>query len=286
MELRQLKYFITSADTLNFTEAARQCFITQSTLSQQIKQLETELGVQLFERIGKRVFLTETGRAFLPYARQTVADADYGVQRIKDMEDLKTGRLCIGTTFGLSALITDAIARFSEQYPEVHLEVMFLKQDELIDAVRERKVDFALTFEMMEKDDLLTEQPVKTYHLCAIVSDQNPLAQQATVSLRQLADYNICTPARGMNARRMFDSLTNKKGIELQPKLEINEIHTLLHLVRTGRWVAILVDSIIHGEDGLCAVPLREAALPMPVVWLYPKDMYIRKAMQKFMELI
>lgn len=286
MELRQLKYFITSADTLNFTEAARQCFITQSTLSQQIKQLETELGVQLFERIGKRVFLTETGRDFLPYARQTVADADYGVQRIKDMEDLKTGRLCIGTTFGLSALITDAIARFSEQYPEVHLEVMFLKQDELIEAVRERKVDFALTFEMMEKDDLLTEQPVKTYHLCAIVSDQNPLAQQATVSLRQLADYNICTPARGMNARRMFDSLTNKKGIELQPKLEINEIHTLLHLVRTGRWVAILVDSIIHGEEGLCAVPLREAALPMPVVWLYPQDMYIRKAVQKFMELI
>lgn len=286
MELRQLKYFITSADTLNFTEAARQCFITQSTLSQQIKQLETELGVQLFERIGKRVFLTETGRAFLPYARQTVADADYGVQRIKDMEDLKTGRLCIGTTFGLSALITDAIARFSEQYPEIHLEVMFLKQDELIDAVRERKVDFALTFEMMKKDDLFTEQPVKTYHLCAIVSDQKPLAQQATVSLRQLADYNICTPARGMNARRMFDSLTNKKGIELQPKLEINEIHTLLHLVRTGRWVAILVDSIIHGEEGLCAVPLREAALPMPVVWLYPKDMYIRKAMQKFMELI
>lgn len=286
MELRHLKYFITSADTLNFTEAARQCFITQSTLSQQIKQLETELGVQLFERIGKRVFLTETGRDFLPYARQTVADADYGVQRIKDIEDLKTGRLCIGTTFGLSALITDAIARFSEQYPEIHLEVMFLKQDELIEAVRERKVDFALTFEMMEKDDLLTEQPVKTYHLCAIVSDQNPLAQQATVSLRQLADYNICTPARGMNARRMFDSLTNKKGIELQPKLEINEIHTLLHLVRTGRWVAILVDSITHGEEGLCAVPLREAALPMPVVWLYPKDMYIRKAMQKFMELI
>ena len=89
-----------------------------------------------------------------------------------------------------------------------------------------------------------------------------------------------------MNARRMFDSLTNKKGIELQPKLEINEIYTLLHLLRTGRWVAILVDSIIHGEEGLCAVPLREAALPMPVVWLYPKDMYIRKAMQKFMELI
>ena len=78
---------------------------------------------------------------------------------------------CIGTTFGLSALITGIITRFSKQYPKVHLEVMFLKQDELIEAVRERRVDFALTFEMIEKDDLLTEQPVKTYHLCAIVSD-------------------------------------------------------------------------------------------------------------------
>ena len=75
-----------------------------------------------------------------------------------------------------------------------------------------------------------------------------------------------------MNARRMFDALVQKRGIALKPKLEINEIHTLLHLVRTDRWVAILVDSIIHGETGLCAVPFREAALPMPVVWLYQCD--------------
>ena len=81
-----------------------------------------------------------------------------------------------------------------------------------------------------------------------------------------------------MNARRMFDTLIHKHGVNLKPRMEINEIHTLLHLVKTGRWVAILVDSIIHGEDGLCAVPLREAALPMPVVWLYPKGMYMRKA--------
>ena len=66
-----------------------------------------------------------------------------------------------------------------------------------------------------------------------------------------------------MNARRMFDTLVQKKGVALKPKLEINEIHTLLHLVRTDRWVAILVDSIIHDETGLCAVPFREAALPM-----------------------
>ena len=286
MELRHLKYFIASAETLNFTVAAQQCFITQSTLSQQIKQLENDLGTPLFERVGKRVYLTEAGRAFLPFARQTVADAVYGVQRIKDIEGITTGRLHIGTTYGLSALITDAIDRFSAQCPEIHLEVTFLKQNDLIEAVRERKVDFALTFEMMEKDELLKEDPVATYHLRAIVSAENPLSQQATVSLRQLSDYNICTPAHGMNARRMFDELCAKKGVELKPRLEINEIHTLLHLVRTGRWVAILVDSIIHGEDNLCAVTIREAPLPMPVVWLYPQGMYMSNSVRKFMELL
>lgn len=283
MELRQLKYFIASAESQNFTVAAGECCITQSTLSQQIKQLENELGIQLFERIGKRIFLSEAGKNFLPFARETVADAEYGVQRIMDMEGLRTGILCVGTTFGLSALITDAIDRFSKIYPEIHIEVVFLKQDDLVEAVKERRIDFAITFGLMQKDELLVEQPIKTYHLCAIVSNENPLATQATVSLKQLADYNICTPAQGMNARRMFDALVEKRGIQLKPKLEINEIHTLLHLVRTGRWVAILVDSIIHGEAGLTAVPLRETALPMPVVWLYPKGMYLRNAVKEFM---
>lgn len=66
MELRQLRYFLKAAETLNFTDAAKQMYITQSTLSQQIKQLETELNVLLFDRIGKKVFLTEAGNEFLP----------------------------------------------------------------------------------------------------------------------------------------------------------------------------------------------------------------------------
>lgn len=75
MELRQLRYFLKAAETLNFTDAAKQMYITQSTLSQQIKQLETELNVLLFDRIGKKVFLTEAGNEFLPFAKQTVGDA-------------------------------------------------------------------------------------------------------------------------------------------------------------------------------------------------------------------
>ena len=106
MELRQLRYFVRSAELLNFTEAAHALYISQSTLSQQIKQLEDELGMPLFDRIGKRVRLTEAGSLFLPYARQSIADSESGRFVINDLKGIKTGELHIGATYGLSALLT------------------------------------------------------------------------------------------------------------------------------------------------------------------------------------
>jgi LysR family cyn operon transcriptional activator len=286
MELRQLRYFVKSAELLNFTEAANLCCITQSTLSQQIKQLENDLGVQLFERIGRKVFLTEEGKDFLPFARQTLADADYAKQRLRDIDDIKTGTIRIGSTFGLSTLLTNLIDKYSSLYPQIKFEVQFFKQDDLIEAVRERKVDFAIAFNLMKKDELIQEVFLHTYHLSAIVSKDCPLAEKESITLTQLKKYKIATPAPGMNARRMFDAMVSESDTQLKPSLEINEIHTLLHLVRTGEWVAILVDSIIIGENDLKAVPFKNNSLPMNVELLYPKGMYLRKAIKVFFDLL
>ncbi len=90
----------------------------------------------------------------------------------------------------------------------------------------------------------------------------------------------------GMNARRMFDKMVAESGVDLRATLEINEIHTLLHLVRTGRWIAVLVDSIIIGENNLKAVPFKHSSLPMDVVLIYPKGMYMRKAIKEFLSML
>ncbi|MFG6424428.1 MAG: LysR family transcriptional regulator, partial [Paramuribaculum sp.] len=88
MELRQLKYFIGTAETLSFSEAARNLNVTQSTLSQQIKQLENEIGAQLFHRSSHSVALTEAGSEMLPYARQTIESAEMCMNRIADINDI------------------------------------------------------------------------------------------------------------------------------------------------------------------------------------------------------
>ena len=92
MELRQIKYFLKAKELLNFTEAAKILNISQSTLSQQVKQLENELDVPLFNRIGKRIVLTEAGELFSEYARQSLNKSNEGLLLLKDLNNINTGK--------------------------------------------------------------------------------------------------------------------------------------------------------------------------------------------------
>src|SRR6478735_515380 len=117
MELRQLNYFVKAAEHLHFTEAAAESFVTQSTLSQQIKQLEEELGVLLFDRIGKQVRLTEAGNVFLIHARQVLLEVQKGKQAIAELNNMVTGELRIGVTYAFTSLLIPALLPFSQKYP-------------------------------------------------------------------------------------------------------------------------------------------------------------------------
>lgn len=114
MELRQLKYFKQACELQNFSEAARALHISQSTLSQQIKQLENELDVLLFDRVGKRVIPTEAGVTFLPYAHKAIQDAENGKQIIRDLKGIETGSLHIGVTYSMSPLLIAALNQFTK----------------------------------------------------------------------------------------------------------------------------------------------------------------------------
>lgn len=117
MELRQLKYFVKVAETLNFSEASRNLFITQSTLSQQIRQLEQELGTALFQRDSHRVELTEAGSELLPYAMRTIRDSQLCFERMNDLRDLLAGTLNIGVTYSFSPVLTETLLDFMKLYP-------------------------------------------------------------------------------------------------------------------------------------------------------------------------
>ena len=108
MELRQLRYFVKVAELKNFSSAARLLNITQSTLSQQIRQLEQELGVELLIRDSRHVELNDMGKVFLPSARRTLQEANTCIERIHDVQGLRSGTLNIGVTFTFSKLLKES----------------------------------------------------------------------------------------------------------------------------------------------------------------------------------
>ena len=117
MELRQLRYFAKAAETLNFSHAANCLNIAQSSLSQQIKQLEDELGTQLFIRDSHSIRLTEAGEEMLPFALRTIHDAEVCADRIRDLRKMLTGTLNIGVTHSFSPILTESVLYFIKTYP-------------------------------------------------------------------------------------------------------------------------------------------------------------------------
>lgn len=282
MELRQLRYFVKSAETENFSLAAQECFVVQSTLSQQVKQLEEELGTQLFDRIGKRIVLTDAGRTFLDFARKTLDDAEAGRQCLEDMKQLKTGNLRIGATYGLSVLLTKSMQRFCPQYPDIQFNIRFECANELLEMLHNRDIDFALTYNMHDKDPLIEEVPLFDSRLCAIVADGHPLTKFQDVHLSQLKAFLTAIPAHGMNSREVIDDLLSKHNVDLHPFMEINELYTMIHMVKSCHLVAILPESVIYEEEGYNAIPIAEATESMHATLAYIRGTYQRNAVKEF----
>ncbi len=257
MELRQLKYFIKTAETLNFSEAAKALFITQSTLSQQIRQLESELDIPLFQRNSHSVALTEAGEELLPHAQKTLRSAETCFDRIRDLRSLLTGTLNIGVTFTFSPILTETLLTFMKKYPEVKLNIFYKTMEELMEMLEKREVDFVLAFKPTRRYEEIESHILFDNHLSAIVSSRHPLANRHSVSLSELEQYNLALPSKGLQARNTFDTILSKTDHTFKVKIELNEVNILLKLIRESNLVTILSEATIHNEEGVHAVPLN-----------------------------
>lgn len=269
MELRQLKYFVRAAETLNFTKAAEELYITQSTLSQQIKQLEDGLGIPLFERLGKRVRLTEAGGLFLDHARGVLRQATAGQQVLEDLRGLKTGTLVIGATYGLTSLLVKTMAVFAKQCPGVQIRLVFGATDVLLEKLGTGEIDGMLSFMAAAPD--VTVTPLFTARLSIVVHHTHALASHRRIALSTLRDWPLALPAHSYSIRGLLDTLVINAGVTLQPKVEVNDIQALLQLADTGTWCTVLMNSSLFNFPGLRAIPImgegakRQATLASPV---------------------
>ncbi|MFJ3667489.1 LysR family transcriptional regulator, partial [Streptomyces sp. NPDC090106] len=192
MELRQLEYFVAVAEEQNFTRAADRVHISQSGVSAQIRQLERELGAELFDRSARTVTLTVAGKAALEHARAALAAAGAVGQAVGEVTGLIRGRLTVGMVIGCTLTpLFDALAAFHQAHPGVEISLLEDSSDRLVEGVRTGAVDLALIGAAAATPEGLDALTIISERLAVAVPAGHPLAKQRRVTLRDLVAYPI-----------------------------------------------------------------------------------------------
>ena len=266
MELRQLKYFVTVGRLGSFSLASKALFITQGTISQQIQKLEEELGVELLTRDTRHVALSDYGEQFYPCAVQVLEEARAGVERIQDVKALKVGTLSIGATYSFGPLFRRTVQDFYKQFPHIRLNLVITSKEELLKKMLDRELDLALTYRPPLGDDRIES------HLL--------------FRSRHLSKFPLALPSRGLQARDTLEDVLFAQDVNLDIRLEINSVRTLLDLVANTPLLTILSEESIHQVQGFDAVPIAHPDGRMDGCYHYLKGSYLKMAARKFIELL
>lgn len=285
MELRQLRYFTRAAETLNFSDAAKSLNIAQSSLSQQIKQLEDELGTQLFIRNSHSIRLTEAGEVMLPFAMRTIHEAEACADRINDLRKLLTGTLNIGVTHSFNPILTESVISFMKMYPGIKLNVVYKQMNELMELLSKREIDFVLAFRPIQPLADVESHILFQNSLSAIVGVSHPLAAKDRVTVAELERYELALPSKGLQARNAFDSIISDYN-HFKIRIELNEVNTLLKLVRQTCLVTVLAEDSIYDVRDVKAVPIDVPDNQMAGCVHILKGTYRKHSMQEFIRIL
>lgn len=285
MELRQLRYFAKAAETLNFSDAAKCLNIAQSSLSQQVRQLEDELGTQLFIRNSHSIRLTEAGELMLPFALRTLHEAESCADRIHDLQKMLTGTLNIGVTHSFSPILTESVISFMKMYPGIKLNIIYKQMNELMELLTKREIDFVLAFKPIQPLPNVESHILFQNTLSAIVGNNHPLASKERISITELEKYELALPSKGLQARNAFDSIVSDYN-NFKIRIELNEVNTLLRLVRQTCLVTVLAEDSIYEVSDVKAVPIDVPDNQMTGCVHILKDTYRKQSMQEFIRIL
>ena len=285
MELRQLRYFVKTAETRNFSHAASCLNIAQSSLSQQIKHLEDELGTQLFIRDSHSLQLTEAGEVILPFALRTIQDAEACVDRINDLRKLLTGTLNIGVTHSFSPILTESVISFIKMYPKIKVNIVYKQMNELMELLSNRELDFVLAFKPIQTFPNVESHILFQNTLSAIVGMNHQLASKEKVSISELEKYDLALPSKGMQARNAFNNIVSDCDV-FKIRIELNDVNTLLKLVRQTSLVTVLAEDSIYDFSDVKAVPIDVHDNQMSGCVHMLKETYRKQSMQEFIRIL
>lgn len=286
MEIRQLRYFVTVAQTLNFSEAARRLYITQGTLSQQIQQLEFELGSQLFERSSHNVSLTEAGEELIPLAMNTISASEECMTRMNDLRRALSGTLRIGAASTFKGMITSVARSFMKEYRGVSLSIQFATEGELLEMLRKKEIDFAFAYKAAENHEDVESEVLLRISLQIMMRKDHPLSKERNLTLDTLAGYGIVIPGHGLQARNSFDRFIGIDTRRLDIMVETNDPDVAMDLVQCSDLLAISTPLPAMDRGSIVSIPFENDKYQMKCCVHRIKNSYRKKSAELFIEML
>lgn len=249
MELSTLQAFVEVADRASFSAAAEALFLTQPAVSKRVAQLETELDVKLFDRIGRQVALSNAGSVLLPRARRLLNDARELRRLVSDLSGEVRGRLVMGTShhIGLHRLPAP-LKHFSQCYPEVQLDLRFMDSEAACHAVEVGDLELAIVTLPPQQPPNLQMRPIWDDPLAFMLGRDHPLADRREVRLNELLEYPAVLPGSTTYTRGILEEAVRGLGVQLNVAMTTNYLETLHMLVATGLGWSLLPATQLNGD--------------------------------------
>jgi len=283
MELRQLEYFQMASRLKNITRAAERLRVSQPNITVAIKKLESELGIQLFDRSQKQLSLTPEGAVFLGRVEVALRSIQDAVLEVNDYKQLQKGTIKIGIPPMMGAYLFPKIfSSFQRRYS--HLDVYLHEEGSV--AIREQlerdELDFGIII-IPEAAPNLQLLPMARSRIVCCVPEDSPLAARKAITMQDIEDGNLIMLKEGSFLRQTM--LQKMKAADITPNivLESNQVVTILGLVASGVGIAFLLDMVVRDVPGIRAIPLATpSTVDVGLAW--KRDRYISRAAQSFID--
>ncbi|WP_341479984.1 LysR family transcriptional regulator [Paenibacillus dendrobii] len=284
LEIRQLHYFMAVCEEMHFTKAAEKIGVSQPTLSQQIRALEDELHMPLFDRIGKKIALTEAGMLLLTNAT-TIMDTLQNVKdSIADLRHLHGGKIRVGIMpSDLDYRITQLVIDFHHAFPKVKL--MVISSIDILQQVLDSEVDIGIGVNVEPNDRLITI-PLCREDYVLTVSTEHPLASRKSIELKELKDLPVIMYPEGYLGRDLVEEVVRKHGFQLHSILETSTATSIINLVKANIGATVQPSLLMQqiNDPDLRIIRIQDHAPSRSMAIIYRSDRYLSQAAKAFID--
>ena len=285
MDLANLQTFIAIAEQQSFSLAGERLHVTQPAISKRLASLEEQLGVRLFDRIGRTTRLTEAGQALLPRAYRIVNELEDARRSLSNLSGAVTGRLSLATSHHIGLRRLPPLLRaFTKNYPEVMLDIRFLDSEVAYADILHGRCELAIITLSPHCETPL--KAVKVWHdeLVFVAAPDHPLAQHKSISLTDLCHYPAVFPGSHTFTRKIALQLFDQAGLSPEISMSTNYMETIKMMVSIGLAWSVLPQSML--DASVVRLPVPEATLSRDLGYILHTERTLSNAAQAFMAML